>query len=148
MWDHFNTSGLAKYSTATGWEMWLALLHQFQSGRNNPNTKHSYAMAGTDTGAVIGRPSCAKRLIKATHICNSVTLRSNVRAITCSPRRLEQAFGPWVHSCCPMGSVRATKPRRVLRWIAFFKHQTALSATSYTLSGFSKNFQFLASSVR
>lgn len=55
--DNFNIFGRAKYSTATGREMWLASLHQFHSGRNNPNTKRSYAVAGTDTGAVIGRPS-------------------------------------------------------------------------------------------
>lgn len=67
-----------------------ALLHKPESGRDNPSPRRSYAMTGTAT--VAGRPSCVKRLSKATRTCNSVTWRSNVRAITRSPRRLKQCI--------------------------------------------------------
>ena len=52
-----------------------ALLHKPHSGRDNPNPACSYAIAGTDTdtGTVVGRPSCVKRLSKATRTCSSVT---------------------------------------------------------------------------
>ncbi len=74
----------------------LALLHNPHSGRVNPNPARSYTIAGTDTGTdtgtVVGHPSCVKRSSKATRTCNCVTWRSNVRAITCLPKRLKQCI--------------------------------------------------------
>ena len=67
-----------------------ALLHKPEASRDNPNPRRSYATAGT--GTVAGRPSCVKRLSKATRTCSSVTWRSNVRAITRSPKRLKQCI--------------------------------------------------------
>ena len=67
-----------------------ALLHKTHSGRDNPNARRSYATAAT--GTVVGRPSCLKRVSNATRTCNSVTRRSNVRAITRSPSRLKQCI--------------------------------------------------------
>ena len=68
----------------------LALLHKPEASRDNPSPRRSYATAGT--GTVAGRPSCVKRLSKATRTCSSVTWRSNVRAITRSPKRLKQCI--------------------------------------------------------
>ena len=67
-----------------------ALLHKPEASRDNPSPRRSYATAGT--GTVAGRPSCVKRLSKATRTCSSVTWRSNVRAITRSPKRLKQCI--------------------------------------------------------
>ena len=56
-------------------QLWLsgctALLHKPEMGRVDPNPGRSYAMAVTNT--VVGRPSCVKRLSKATRTCNSTT---------------------------------------------------------------------------
>ena len=68
----------------------MALLHKPEASRDNPSPRRSYATAGT--GTVAGRPSCVKRLSKATRTCSSVTWRSNVRAITRSPKRLKQCI--------------------------------------------------------
>ena len=67
-----------------------ALLHKSEDRRNAPSPRRSYAMA--PTGTVLGRPSCVKRLSRATRTCNSTTCRSNVRAITRWPRRLKQCI--------------------------------------------------------
>ncbi len=67
-----------------------ALLHKPEASRDNPSPRRSYATART--GTVAGRPSCVKRLSKATRTCSSVTWRSNVRAITRSPKRLKQCI--------------------------------------------------------
>lgn len=76
-----------------------ALLHKPEASRDKPSPRRSYATAGT--GTVAGRPSCVKRLSKATRTCSSVTWRSNVRAITRSPKRLKQ---------CILVSTRLTAP--------------------------------------
>lgn len=68
----------------------LALLHKSEGRRDYPSPRRSYAMA--PTGTVLGRPSCVKRLSRATRTCNSTTCRSNVRAITRWPRRLKQCI--------------------------------------------------------
>lgn len=67
-----------------------ALLHKSEGRRDYPSPRRSYAMA--PTGTVLGRPSCVKRLSRATRTCNSTTCRSNVRAITRWPRRLKQCI--------------------------------------------------------
>ena len=67
-----------------------ALLHKAEGRRDYPSPRRSYAMA--PTGTVLGRPSCVKRLSRATRTCNSTTCRSNVRAITRWPRRLKQCI--------------------------------------------------------
>lgn len=81
-------SGPAVARFATGLQ--VALLHKPEASRDNPSPRRSYATAGT--GTVAGRPSCVKRLSKATRTCSSVTWRSNVRAITRSPKRLKQCI--------------------------------------------------------
>ena len=68
----------------------VALLHKSEGRRDYPSPRRSYAMA--PTGTVLGRPSCVKRLSRATRTCNSTTCRSNVRAITRWPRRLKQCI--------------------------------------------------------
>lgn len=68
----------------------MALLHKSEGRRDYPSPRRSYAMA--PTGTVLGRPSCVKRLSRATRTCNSTTCRSNVRAITRWPRRLKQCI--------------------------------------------------------
>ena len=67
-----------------------ALLHKSEGRRDYPSPRRSYTMA--PTGTVLGRPSCEKRLSRATRTCNSTTCRSNVRAITRWPRRLKQCI--------------------------------------------------------
>ena len=49
----------------------VALLHKSEDRRNDPSPRRSYAMA--PTGTVLGRPSCVKRLSRATRTCNSTT---------------------------------------------------------------------------
>ena len=71
-------------------ELHMALLHKSEGRRDYPSPRRSYAMA--PTGTVLGRPSCVKRLSRATRTCNSTTCRSNVRAITRWPRRLKQCI--------------------------------------------------------
>lgn len=48
-----------------------ALLHKSEGRRDYPSPRRSYAMA--PTGTVLGRPSCVKRLSRATRTCNSTT---------------------------------------------------------------------------
>ena len=50
-----------------------ALLHKSEGRRDypSPSPRRSYAMA--PTGTVLGRPSCVKRLSRATRTCNSTT---------------------------------------------------------------------------
>ena len=72
------------------WLLHAALLHKSEGRRDYPSPRRSYAMA--PTGTVLGRPSCVKRLSRATRTCNSTTCRSNVRAITRWPRRLKQCI--------------------------------------------------------
>lgn len=67
-----------------------ALLHKSEGRRDYPSPRRNYATA--PTGTVLGRPSCVKRLSRATRTCNSTTCRSNVRAITRWPRRLKQCI--------------------------------------------------------
>ena len=74
----------------TGLKVVAALLHKSEGRRDYPSPRRSYAMA--PTGTVLGRPSCVKRLSRATRTCNSTTCRSNVRAITRWPRRLKQCI--------------------------------------------------------
>ena len=85
-------AGTTKFN---GWRLWNfalegALLHKSEGRRDYPSPRRSYAMA--PTGTVLGRPSCVKRLSRATRTCNSTTCRSNVRAITRWPRRLKQCI--------------------------------------------------------
>ncbi len=49
----------------------MALLHKSEGRRDYPSPRRSYAMA--PTGTVLGRPSCVKRLSRATRTCNSTT---------------------------------------------------------------------------
>ena len=44
-----------------------ALLHKLEGRRDDPHPRRSFA-----TGIVVRRPSCVKRLSKATHTCNPV----------------------------------------------------------------------------
>ena len=74
----------------TAHHLQTALLHKPEDRRNAPSPRRNYAMA--PTGTVLGRPSCVKRLSRATRTCNSTTCRSNVRAITRWPRRLKQCI--------------------------------------------------------
>ena len=50
-----------------------------RSGRDSPSPspRRSYAIAGTDTGTVVGHPICVARLGKAICTCNSVTYVQN-----------------------------------------------------------------------
>jgi hypothetical protein len=48
-----------------------ALLHKSKAQRDGPNPRRSYAMAAK--GTVVGRPSCVKRLSRATRTGNSTT---------------------------------------------------------------------------
>ena len=52
-------------------ESQVALLHKSEGRRDYPSPRRSYAMA--PTGTVLGRPSCVKRLSRATRTCNSTT---------------------------------------------------------------------------
>ena len=48
-----------------------ALLHKSKAQRDNPRPRRSQAMAAT--GTVVGRPSCLKRLSRATRSCTCAT---------------------------------------------------------------------------
>jgi hypothetical protein len=48
-----------------------ALLHESKAARGGPHPRRSHAMAAT--GTVVGRPSCVKRLSRATRTGNSTT---------------------------------------------------------------------------
>ena len=99
-WNSLNTQQIGAYAeyfvkmelTMHGFQVYSteALLHKSEGRRDYPSPRRSYAMA--PTGTVLGRPSCVKRLSRATRTCNSTTCRSNVRAITRWPRRLKQCI--------------------------------------------------------
>ena len=84
------SDGLHQYHYDSQGRLKRALLHKSEGRRDYPSPRRSYAMA--PTGTVLGRPSCVKRLSRATRTCNSTTCRSNVRAITRWPRRLKQCI--------------------------------------------------------
>jgi hypothetical protein len=65
---HFHANSfhiMGKFSIGT------ALLHKSKAQRGGPHPRRSDAMAAK--GTVVGRPSCVKRLSRATRTCNSTT---------------------------------------------------------------------------